>query len=136
MNTLNHFDERWRIADLKPHVKAEFALGSLADFYHLQGAGYIYRDRFFKINVLAGSDYALQMSGMEIRRRGNYNRGHLFRGGNLFAGIRAQEELRLVHGRISFVLLHPVEVGSGSVELILKQVGQGNDATAAGVKKR
>ena len=130
MDAPDHFDEWRAIANLEPDIQAELSFGVLADFNHFQCSGNINRDGLFKIDVLAGVDRSFQMPGMIIRWSGDDN-GVQFLGGNDFlVSIGAGEKLRGVNRCVPLGFLDFVEVRACSVELVAKQVAQGDHARA------
>ena len=72
---------------------------------------------------------------MIVRRRGDYDGVQFTRGCNLLVAVGADEKLRCVQSRIALGLLDLIEVRAGLVELVLKQVGQRDDAGATGINQ-
>src|SRR5439155_3162637 len=52
VNAPDHFNKGRTIADLEAYIKAQLPFGTLADFDHLESAGYVHGYGFFEINVL------------------------------------------------------------------------------------
>src|SRR3989442_12652362 len=73
------------------------------------------------------------MLRMDVGWRRDEQRVHLLRGGDLLVGARTDKKLPRIQSRIAFRLLNLIETCMGSVELVLKQVGQRNDTSGAGV---
>ena len=135
VNALDELDERRAIADLEADVEAELAFDALADFDDFLSAGHVNGNGLFEIDMLAACDDGVQMMGMVVRRRGHDDSVDFFGRRNLVVGIWTDEELRTIQGGIPFALLHLVKVGASSVELVLEEIGQRDDASPTGINE-
>ena len=135
MDAPHQFNKRGAIADLETHVQAELPLGALANIDHLQCSGHVHGHRLFEINVLAGGNDSFEMVRMKIGWRGNYHRVQFLGRRDLLVSVGPNKELRCAQRRIAFRLLNLVEVRPRLVELVLKHVSQGDDASATGVNE-
>src|SRR5215472_12324773 len=135
MNAANHFDKGWTIADLKANVEAQFSFGALADVDDFFRAGHVDSHGLLEINVLGPSDSGLEVLRMKIRGRSDNDRVDFFGGGDFVKSVRANKELRRVDGAEALSLLYLVELCPSGVKLVLKHVGESDDARAAGIDK-
>ena len=133
MDTADQLDKGRAVADLESDVQAELPLGALPNLEDAFGARYVDGHGFFQIDVLTSGDDSLEMARVEVGRRGDDNRVDLLGRRDLLEGVWPDEQLLRIERRVPFCLLQLIEVCMGSVELILEQIGQGNDTSAARV---
>jgi len=81
--------------------------------------GYVDRHWLLQINVLAGSDDSLQMPGMIIRRRGDYDCIQFLGGCNLLVGT-GPTRVATSPRRNSLWLAGSDRSAPGRIELVLK----------------
>src|ERR1700735_879941 len=74
MNAVDQFGERRSLADLESDFQAQVTLRFLADFEDALCTRNVHRHRLFAVGMFAGRDNRLQMSGMKIRWRRDYDR--------------------------------------------------------------
>ena len=72
-------------------------MGALPDFNHLQCSRYVHGHWLFEINVLASRNHGLQVPGMIIGRRSDYDRVQFFGGRDLLVSVGTNKELRRVN---------------------------------------
>ena len=133
MDAVCELDKRRRVPDLEAHVETQPPFGPLAGLNDALRAAHVHSHGLLAIDVLTRRDHRLQVLRVEVRRRGNHDRVHFLRAGDLLVSVGTEEHLRPIDAGVTFRLGEAVKVLLRILQLVLKQIRQRDDPRRAGL---